>query len=199
MTIVNSKYQFYSKEGLWSLFLMCAFPLHFWTLILAFRDLSWLIERSNFWDAISVAAYGMIFAFIESVVIFLIAALLGFLISKHWGHQQRVALMGILVLVTALWSMAGQVFALLGLTIPTWLGRFLFSSGHPLRYLYLICLFVIVPTVLLPTYVILKPTKALQSIREFIDRITLLATFYLSFDVIALVIVLVRNIGERYR
>ena len=62
--------QRYTRQGLWSLFLMCAFPLHAWTLILAFRDISWLTDRTNAWDAVGVTSYGLVFAFVESMVLF---------------------------------------------------------------------------------------------------------------------------------
>ena len=193
MTLANSKTQRYTRQGLWSLFLMCSFPLHFWTLILAFRDLSWLIERSNLWDAIGVASYGMIFAFAESVLVFLVAIVLGFLISKHW-HQQRVALLSILVLITALWSMAVQLPALLGTSYPGWFINFLAQQEHPVRVLYGIGLLLVSLTVLLPTYLILKSNKALRFIWELIERVSLLATLYLLFDIVGLVIVIIRNI-----
>jgi len=172
---------------------MCSFPLHFWTLILAFRDLSWLIERSNLWDAIGVASYGMIFAFAESVLVFLVTVVLGFLISKHW-HQQRVALLSILVLITALWSMAGQLHALSGMSYPSWFLNFIVQQEHPVRVLYVIGLLLVTPTVLLPTYLILKSSKTLRFVRELIERLTLLAILYLLFDIVGLVIVIIRNI-----
>src|SRR5512141_1446140 len=71
----------YTRQGLWSLFLMCAFPLHVWALILAFRDVSWVTERTNSWDAVGVVAYGLLFTLVESVLVFGIMTLLGFLIS----------------------------------------------------------------------------------------------------------------------
>ena len=193
MTLANSKSQTYSKQELLSLFLMCAFPLHFWTLILAFRDLSWLIERSNLWDAIGVASYGVIFAFAESVLVFLVAIVLGFLIPKHW-QQQRIPLLSILVLITAMWSMAGQLYALLGMSFPIWFLDFIARQEHPVRVLYVISLLLVSITVLLPTYLILKSNKALRFVRELIERLTLLATLYLMFDVVGLVIVIIRNI-----
>jgi hypothetical protein len=193
MTLANFKTQLYSKQELWSLFLMCSFPLHFWTLILAFRDLSWLIERSNLWDAIGVASYGMIFAFVESVLVFLVAIILGFLISKHW-HQQRIALLSTLVLITALWSMACQLHALLGMSYPIWFLNFLAQQEHPVRVLYVIGLLLVSFTVLLPTYLILKSNKALRFVWELIERVALLATLYLLFDIVGLVIVIIRNI-----
>ncbi len=194
MTLINSKTQLYTRQGLWSLFLMCAFPFHFWTLILAFRDLSWLIDRSNLWDAISVASYGMIFAFAESLLVFLIAMLLGFLVSKYWDSRRRIALMSSLVLITALWAMASQLFALLSISLPIWLIIFFVQQSHPLRALYVVSLLLVAPTVLIPTYLILKSDKALQVVLGFIDRITLLAAFYLLFDAIGLIIVIIRNV-----
>ena len=92
----------YSKSGLWSLFLICAFPLHIWTFILAFRDFSWVSERTNSWDAVGVVSYGLVFAFIESLMIFLIATLMGFLISQKWEEKQRITLLGTLVTIARL-------------------------------------------------------------------------------------------------
>src|SRR5574342_450210 len=108
----------YSKQGLWTLFLVCAFPLHVWTIILAFRDFSWVSERTNSWDAIGVVSYGLIFAFIESVVIFLAAILLGFLVSKKWNEDRRLALVGVLVFVTSLWAILSYLFFMLKVSIP---------------------------------------------------------------------------------
>jgi len=104
---------------------MCAFPLHFWTLLLAFRDISWLTERSNLWDAIGVVSYGMVFAFLETVVIFLIAALLGFLVSRCWDKDRRIALLSILVLIISLWAIISQLYVLMGISVPDQLIIFL--------------------------------------------------------------------------
>jgi len=194
MTLVKPNSPLYTKQGLWSLFLMCVLPLHFWTLILAFRDLSWLIDRSNLWDAITVASYGMVFAFVESMLIFLIAILLGFLIPKYWDYQHRTALLSILVIITALWAMVDQLFALLNVSLPGGLLYFIAQQGHPLRVLYIIALLLVAPTVLIPTCLILKSDKVFKMVRGLIDRFTLLAAFYLLFDVIGLIIVVIRNV-----
>ena len=108
----------YSKQGLWSLFLICAFPLHIWTIILTLRDFSWVSERTNSWDAIGVVSYGLLFAFIESVIVFLVFTLLGFLVSKKWTEDQRIALLGSLVTIASLWAIAGYLFFMLKVNIP---------------------------------------------------------------------------------
>ena len=95
----------YSRQGLWSLFLMCAFPLHVWALLLAFRDISWLTERTNAWDAIGVLSYGVMFALIESVFVFAVIVLLGLLVPASWSKDKRTGLLAVLVLILAAWGM----------------------------------------------------------------------------------------------
>lgn len=184
----------YSKQGLWALFLICAFPLHVWTIILAFRDFSWVTERTNSWDALGVVSYGLMFAFIESVLVFLVAALLGFLVSRRWAEDRRIALVGTLVFIVSLWAMAGYLFFMLNIPMPN--GTILFFKGlaHPLRVLYAISLALVGVTVALPAYFILRSEKFLQGVRGFFERISTLTLFYLFFDFVGLVIVIVRNL-----
>lgn len=193
--MLNPISQRYSKQGLWSLFLMCAFPLHAWTLILAFRDLSWLTERTNAWDAVGVAAYGLLFAFTESVAVFLIAALLGFFISSKWDKDRRIALLSVLALIVSLWAMVSQLYFLLGVSVPDALIASFVHVSHPVRILYGIALAAVTPTVFVPTFFALRSDKALQFTRGLIERVSLLTMFYLLFDVAALVIVIIRNIS----
>lgn len=184
----------YSKQGLWALFLICAFPLHVWTIILAFRDFSWVSERTNSWDAIGVVSYGLVFAFFESVLVFLIAILLGFLVSRKWSEDRRLTLVGSLVFITSLWAMASYLFFMLNVSIPGDTLAFLAGLSHPLRFLYAFGLVVVVPTVLIPAYLILRSDKALKGMQSFFERLSLLTMFYLFFDVVGLVIVIVRNV-----
>src|SRR5512141_2477039 len=100
---------------------MCAFPLHAWTLILAFRDISWLTDRTNAWDAVGVTSYGLVFAFVESLVLFALMVLLGYVVSGRWQPERRVALLSLLALLASLWAMIGQLFFLIGPTLPGWL------------------------------------------------------------------------------
>lgn len=184
----------YSKQGLWSLFLICAFPLHVWTIILAFRDFSWVTERTNSWDAIGVVSYGLIFAFIESVVITLVAVLLGFLISRKWGEERRVTLMGLLVVITSLWAMASYLYFMLQVSIPGETIDFLVSLAHPLRFLYAFSLVLVAPTIAIPAYFVLRSEKFFKGVQGLFGRLSLLTLFYLFFDFVGLVIVIVRNV-----
>ena len=165
----------YSKQGLWSLFLICAFPLHVWTIILALRDFSWVSERTNSWDAVGVVSYGLVFAFLESVIIFLVITTLGFLVSKKWNEERRIVLLGILVLLASLWAMAGYLYFMLNVSVPG--GFILFFAGlkHPLRALYVISLFFVGLSVTLSAYFVLRSDKFAQGLQGLFERLERLA------------------------
>ncbi len=183
----------YTKQGLWSLFLICAFPLHVWTFILAFRDFSWVTERTNAWDAVGVMSYGLVFAFIESLVIFLIAVLLGFLIAKTWDPERRVTVMGHMALTASLWAVITSLFFLIPISLPSSVIAFLVKQAHPLRVLYGVSLVLVGLTVFVPTMLILRSQAFFRAIRGVFERLATLTTLYLFFDVVGLIIVILRN------
>jgi hypothetical protein len=123
-----------------------------------------------------------------------VTVLLGFLVSKKWEEDRRNALLGNLVLITSLWAMASYLYFILQVTLPEQTVAFFANVNHPLRILYAISLPVIGVTVALPTYLILRSDKFLQIIKGLFERLNVLTQFYLFFDVIGLVIVIIRNV-----
>lgn len=158
------------------------------------RDISWLTERTNLWDAIGVASYGMLFALIESVVLFLIVALLGLLIPKHWHSDRRIAFLALLILITSAWAMVGQLLFLWNISLPLSFIQFLRMSDHPLRLLYGSSLAIVTSTVLLPVFFFIKSKTSVTFMQNIMERISLLTMFYLLFDLLGLAIVVIRNI-----
>lgn len=184
----------YSRSGLWLLFLSIAFPIHLWTIILVFRDFSWVAERTNAWDAVGVAAYGMIFAFIESVFVFAIIVLVGFVLPKQWDENKRIAFLSLLVFLVALWAIIGQLYFMLNIDLPSGLIMFLVRSGHPLRWIYAGLFILVSLTVIFPVYLFIRSEGVYRSIYNFIDRLAVLSAIYLVFDGISLVVILARNL-----
>ena len=188
---ISNKY--YSKQGLWLLFLICALPLHIWTLFLGFRDFDWVTARTNSWDAVGVVSYGLIFTFVESLIIFAITTLLGLLVSKKWDEKKRLALMGTLVIVLSLWSIFNQTYFIRAVQLSEQFISFYIGTGRPLVALYITALLFVSISVALPTYAILTSSKVEKSILEGFDRLSTLMILYLVFDVAALFIILFRN------
>lgn len=185
----------YTWPGLWSLFLICVLPIHLWALLLALKDFSWVAERTNAWDALGVLSYGMVFAFLESLVVTLAAVLLGFLVSRRfWDQERRIALLGSLAVITILWAIFGQLYFLLELSLPSPILGFLAASGHPVRLLYAAGLALVAPTVLIPTYLVLTSERAFRIVQDIAGRFGTLAWLYLFLDLVCLVILLLRNL-----
>ncbi len=187
--------QKYSRQGLLSLFLTCVFPLHVWALIMVFRDISWIAARTNVWDAVGVASYAMVFAFTESLLLFLAAALLGFIIPWGWQPDRRIAFLALLVLILSLWGIIAQLLSLWNVSLPAQVIQILRSSAHPVRFLYAVWLAIVTPTVLLPVYLFVRSKKAVAVMQNMMERLSLLAALYLVFDLLGLIIVVIRNIN----
>jgi hypothetical protein len=193
-SLLKNPLSHYSRQGLWSLFLMVAFPLHLWTLIFGFRDISWLWARTNLWDALGVVSYGLVFTFIESALVFLVTGAAGYLISSRWSEPKRIILLGLWIIVLAAWSALFQYYNLQEREVLPWLEAILLGSGHPLRTLYMIAFLVVLPTVVIPAVLVLFSQRSFSVIQDIFDRLSLLTTVYLFFDAIALVIVVIRNL-----
>lgn len=193
--LTNFIAQKYSAPGLKSLFLTCAFPLHLWALIMIFRDISWVTQRTNLWDAIGVASYGLIFAFVESLITFLVVALLGLLIPNQWYADRRIAFLSLLILITAVWGIIAQLLIIWNISLPASAIQFLRNSGHPLRILYAACLAVVAPTILLPAYFFVRSNKSVAFMQSLMERLSLLTGLYLFFDLLGLIIVIIRNVN----
>lgn len=176
------------------MFLLCAFPLHLWTLFLAFRDISWLWERTNLFDAIGTLSYALVFAFVESLLVFGITVLAGYLISSRWSEEQRIILLGTFVWVLALWSIFFQYANLQEWNLSAGMLTMIAGSGHPLRNLYILALLIVLPSVIVPSALVLFSEKFFQFLMDLQDRLSLLTMVYLFFDAFALCIVIYRNL-----
>lgn len=186
--------KYYTRQTVWTLFLLCAFPLHLWTLFLSFRDVSWLTARTSLWDTVGVISYGLVFALFESLLLFTLALIAGFLVSLKWDANKRVALIGILFMIVGIWSAISQLFSIFTWSLPIGMVNLITHSGHPVRNLYSLLLIFVVPSLIIPTYAILQSSKAYSVFADVIDRLSLLTIVYLAFDVLAFGVVILRNI-----
>ena len=186
--------RYYTRQKLWLLFLTTAFPIHVWTIIRILEDFSWVAERTQTWDAIGAGAYGLVYALVESVLLFLVVALLGFLLPRRQPENKRMVLLSILYLGAALWAMAVQLYSLRGASPSPALAHFLLQTGHPLWALYAAALLLIGLTVLLPAFLVYRSERAVSAILNIIDRLSVLVTMYLVVDVAAILIVIGRNL-----
>lgn len=173
---------------------MSAFPIHVWTIILGLRDFGWISERTNSWDAIGTTSYGLVYALIESIIFFPFVVILGYFISGQWEEKKRVVVMSSIVITISLWAMFNQFYFLQEIKIPEFVMNFFVNLQRPLLTLYLIAFVFTLFSFLIPTFLILYSTKFELIVQIFIERLSLLMIFYLIIDILALMIILIRNL-----
>lgn len=184
----------FSKKSLWYIFSVCAFPVHVWTLILFFRDYSWIAERTNQWDAIGVGAYGLTIAFVESLLLFIIASALRFIMPATWAEEKWVTLLGSIILLTLVWTIVGQLYFLINISMPSWFLRLFASIAHPLWFLYATIALMVGISIVIWTYFLYVSKRFRSGVYQFFDRIAVLTSIYLFLDLCSFIIVLVRNL-----
>jgi hypothetical protein len=190
---MNSE-RLYSPNTLFRLFLVYAFPFHFWYFIMAFRDFNWVAERTEIWDAIGMISYALAFALLETLGFFLLMLLLGLLVPRNWPKDKRVVLLGVSGLVVAIWAVLYQTYYLAGAPIPGILADYLLNASHPLRILWLGSAFIVFVSISTPVLMIIKSDRFNRILIDVFDRVTLISAVYLLFDFAGLAVILFRNL-----
>ncbi len=188
----------YSRKSLLQLFLVCAFPLHLWTLLMAFRDFGWVALRTDVWDAVGLVSYALIIALVESLLVFIFTALLGLLPPWNWPVDKRTALIGALFLILSAWSILSKTFALYGNPIPSSVLDFIQAAGHPLRLVWGFVFILVLLSVSLPALWIARSPRAQAAMIGFFERLMILSSFYLLLDMAGIVMIVLRNIPPRH-
>ena len=99
-----------------------------------------------------------------------------------------------MVLITSLWAILGYIYFMQNMSLPEETILFMAGLAHPLRFLYAVSLALVVPTIVLPAFMVLRSEKFLRGLKGFLERLSLLTQFYLVFDFVGLVIVIIRNV-----
>ncbi len=183
------------KAGEWfKLFLVCLFPLHVWTLLMTFRDINWVAERSDMWDAIGFSGYAMLYTLVESAFLFGFVALLSLLVPRTWGYLLKFNTLSLTAFVLAGWSIMEQLILIVLWTPLRHLAASLpFLVTSPFLRNGVFALLVTL-TILLPLLLMRRSTKLQQTVYDLLDRLTLLSGLYLIIDAAAIILIIVRNI-----
>jgi hypothetical protein len=191
---MKTKSEKFNRGDLLKLFLIVALPLHVWTIFMALRDVGWVAEGRTINGAVGFSAYVLTYTLVESLILFCGILLVGLLISKKWSKDQRLVSLGLVAMVLATWSIIEQIILVLlldkmiaALAGFTWLG-----SSPWIGYTILAA--IITLSFALPVYLVLRSEKFSKAAMSIFDRLILLSGFYLFFDVVAIIILIVRNL-----
>jgi hypothetical protein len=183
-----------TKKDLINLFLVIAFPIHAWAIILVFTDYQWVYDQFGMGIFIGYASYTLVFAFFESVIFLLFLWLLSFLLPKSWDGKRSFSMLTLWALVISLWAIGNQVFNLLLENPPGFLTWILLRVYYYQVLGFSILMALILISVILPLILITRYDSIENGIIRMVERITLLSSIYLIFDLFGFIIIIIRNL-----
>lgn len=184
----------FSKQNAWKFFLLVAFPIHLWALILWFLDFETVAQRTNIWDAVGEGSYFLIFAFFESVVIFSMLSLLLLLLPKRTEENKVFLMVTTLYLVIAGWFILEQARFLPFLPVDNWLIKRLQLADSLRSNTGKALLIGFLSSAFLSSYLVNRYAKLSKAIASLSERVGTLSILYLLLDFFGFVIVILRNV-----
>ena len=175
-------------------FMVVAFPLHVWALLMIFRDLEFLTERTNRWDAIGYGGYTLLFILLESIILSVIVWGLSLLLPKSWGEKRTLSVAGSAFTILAGASIVDMAFH--AFNEPRISRQYLYGLETYPTLTYVLIAAAVMIAITAMVIVILKTKWGEKVIYEIFDRIMLLGYLYLLLDAAGIVIVVIRNVSN---
>jgi hypothetical protein len=190
--------QRFSVSSLVNFFLVCAFPFHLWKIIMLIRDVGWVTERAGTGSFFGLSSLALLYALAESILFFAALLILGLLIPWRWPAKRVYSILGFIALWAPVWDILVQVYRGTIFQHPDFLFAWLFATGHPLRYGYLLLIgFTLIMFAITAggIWLVSFNQKVQQGIDNFLGRVATLSALYLALDVAAFVILVIRITG----
>ncbi len=182
----------FTRPQVWQLFLVCASPTHFWTFITFFFEVD-LIEKRNLAYYAGFGGYLLMLALLEGLVFLGFILLLSYLFPKKWEGNLPIIMASVLVLVIGLWGICNQLYFLFSDISPAWFEWIMLRVHYRQHQLYPILLVAVIASAALPVWLIPKYKQVQDILYAMIEKLTLLASFYLVIDALLIVMALLRN------
>ena len=190
---MDIRFKLTKSESL-KLLLVCALPVHFWAILMVFKEAETMLYKRDLIYGLGFSGYLLGLAILESLLFFAFIYLLILLFPKRWqGKTIYLTAIGI-ALVIAFWALANRLYFFFLEPSPAWFEwiriRVYYRQAliHPLIWI-LVILSAGMPVLLIPR---------LRRVQNFVDtlaeKLIVLAPLYLFFDILGLVFTIARNL-----
>lgn len=190
--------RFLSFRNSMRLFLIITFPIQLWSIFISLRNVESVIERTfNLMDGIGYVSYALLTALVESLLLFILILLFGFLLPRHFDEEKRVVQLALLGYAIIFWMMIEQIYTLFEISNPGITLDFIFQFSHPYRVTILtfgFLLLLIIMTIALPMFFLNRNKRTEMFLGNIFSRIIPLSIFYIVLDVAGIIVVVFRNI-----
>jgi hypothetical protein len=173
----------FSKADVFKLFLVSAFPVHVWAILTLFKWSSSLTLSLSVLEIVSVTAYVLVFALLESLVIFIPLFLLAYLFFSGVTGAHPISNGAAIILPVSISAAAIHLYRFLeikAVDFPQWAS--LWAAGALAAVAFFI-------------YWLRNNDKVDRALRSLVDRLAVLSLIYLLLDLISGFVVLLRNLA----
>ena len=174
------KIQRLSRGDLSLAFVAIAFPLHVWAIINIFDYLPVWLLRLSAWELAGGISYALVDALLESALLWAVLVLLGLILPRKWLADKFVALSAVLVWVLAAWAALVQFIFV---RILQW---------GPAQQI--LALLLVLFSFGLVYWLVQRFGKFEDWIKRVAQGLVILTYFYMFFDLLGLVVVILRNL-----
>jgi hypothetical protein len=187
------------KKRFFSLFLMVILPIHVWSLVVSFNNLQTVIHRStSVFDGIGYTAYALLQALLEGTALFLLLAVLSYLLPKKWPVDLKRVQLVMLGWVVFFWAAFAQLYKY---WLVNWLKSAIdyfllwLSYRKAFNPVVLVLIFVVLlASVIVPAWLVWRKPRVRTWCLGLFDRLSILSILYLALDFAALFVILYRNL-----
>ena len=167
----------FTRSNLFALFVACAFPVHVWAIIGLLNQIPAWILRVNFWELAGMIGLTLVFTLLESLIVTVGVLALAAIIPGKWFTEKMVILSTLFIWLTSIVSIIAHL-------------------KEPLMRSFWGILILVGYLALLPGayWLVRRFPKFETGMKSFMERLTILTVLYLFFDIVGLVIVILRNI-----
>ncbi len=167
-----------SRQNVFHLFVICAFPVHVWAIIGYFEQApAWLL-RMDVLELAAMAGYQLLFALVESLIVFACVWLAAAILVR-WLGEATVPAAALFVLLTSLASIWAQ--------LDNGLFRSFWAIVIGIAYLAL---------VVGGAWFARRNQTFSRGVMSVVERLAILSMLYFVFDAIGIVLVILRQFGD---
>lgn len=189
-----------TRTYLVKLFILVAFPIHIWSIFQTFNNVAWVANRTRWWDALGYSAYSLMYALIESFLIFLVALPIFFMLKQNRTPEKALAVTAMTYFaLVALWVFRAIMINNTGdeFFLDRYLNNLADEGKWRKRYRYgafLLASGLLGLPVALAAFLSNRSEKIDGFVLSLVERVEILMYFLLFLDVVGIILVIIRNI-----
>lgn len=170
------------RHDLVPVFATVVFPVFSWSLIWFFQKMPGWQPFLNTWAILSILAYAVGFALLESLIVLALVVVLAAILPARALRVQFTALGSTVVLAATFWTIIFQL--IFEPVILYWsAGEFALWFGLALV------------SILLAVYLVHRSPRAQRMVMALADRLTVFVYLYVPLGLLGLLVVLIRNLA----